>query len=214
MLLIERFLGGVVGVVYSPHHFLRDSEVLIMYTVQKINNKFYMGNIELLKSENKVSVAGARKIDSSSTEWLKAVIKNLDSDCVIVSGLALGADTVAHKTALESGLKQIAVLPSGFNRITPQSNHQLALDIVKDGGLLVSEYHPRVYASRHRYINRNKIIARLGNYLIVPQFEVRSGTRHTVNFAKKLNKQILVQDADYSGNQFIIKDSGFNTIIQ
>ena len=185
-----------------------------MYTVQKINNKFYMGNIELLKSENKVSVAGARKIDSSSTEWLKAVIKNLDSDSVIVSGLALGADTVAHKTALESGLKQIAVLPSGFNRITPQSNHQLALDFVIDGGLLVSEYHPRVYASSHRYFNRNKIIARLGNYLIVPQFEVRSGTRHTVNFAKKLNKQILVQDADYSGNQFIIKDSGFNTIIQ
>lgn len=174
---------------------------------------YVLGNIELLKSRM-ISVSGARAIDKKSSLWLSDRIKETNHIYTIVSGLALGADTIAHKTALENNIPTIAVLPSGFHRITPSSNKNLAKQIVKENGLLISEYPPEAYPSRDSYINRNRIIAKLGESLIVPQFEKKSGTMHTVNFAKNYNKYIFVQDAKYSGNKMIIKDDSYKTIIK
>lgn len=163
----------------------------------------YCGNLSILNGL-KVSVAGARAIDSASAEWLRNYISNCDK--TIVSGLALGADSVAHQTALNCGLPTIAVLPCGINNIAPRSNIGLARKIVENGGLLISAYPNKAGVSRDKYIARNKIIARLGYKLVVPQCEYRSGTMHTVRFAQQLNKPIIVQNADYSGNQYIINN--------
>lgn len=182
-------------------------------SVSRLGSLFVCGRASLLGSSvSRVSVAGARAIDQSSSRWLSDMVGGLSDGTAVVSGLALGSDTVAFKSALARGLPCVAVLPCGFDNITPRSNIKLARRIVESGGLLVSEYPPNARASRSTYVARNQIIAQIGKFLIVPQFEVKSGTRHTVDFAQRANKLIVVQNANYSGNQFVLKNSNYRTI--
>ena len=177
-------------------------------------NIYPKGDVNLLKQSNLVSVAGTREISKKSSEWLKEAFKKLPKDTVIVSGLALGTDTIAHKLALEFGFKTIAVLPTGINRITPRKNIPLAEEILKDGGLLLSEYSPNTGLEYNgQDIERNKIIAKLGKYLIMPQCNKQSGTMSTVNFFRKQKKVIVIQDDNYSGNEYILKDDRYLSII-
>lgn len=177
-------------------------------------NIYPRGDINLLKRNNLVSVAGTRDISKKSSAWLKRAFKELPEDTVIVSGLALGTDTIAHKLALEFGFKTIAVLPTGINRITPRRNIPLVNDILEDGGLLLSEYSPNTGLEYNgQYIERNKIIAKLGKYLIMPQCNKQSGTMSTVNFFREQKKVIVLQDSNYSGNQHILKDDKYLSII-
>lgn len=182
-------------------------------SVSRLGSLFLCGRSSLLgASVPRVSVAGARAIDQASSRWLEEMVDGLAPGTAVVSGLALGADTVAFRAALARGLPCVAVLPCGFDNITPRSNLGLARDIVKSGGLLVSEYSPNTRATRATYVARNQIIAQTGKLLIVPQFEVKSGTRHTVDFAQQADKFIVVQNANYSGNQFVLKNPNYRTI--
>lgn len=173
-------------------------------SVAPFGSLFASGDLSLLESAS-IAVAGSRKIDSRSSAWLADILSQCGSR-TIVSGLALGADAVAHRTALKLGVPTIAVLPSGINNIAPRSHTKLAAEIVDSGGLLLSAYAPNSGARRHTFVERNKIIAHLGDLLIVPQCARHSGTMHTVDFARALNKPVVVQNANYSGNQFILSD--------
>ena len=186
-------------------------------SVSPFGSMFAVGNTDLLDpkySSVRFSVAGSRTISFDSGNWLRSQIAMLSSEHIIVSGLAFGADTIAHQSAIKHDIPQIAVLPSGINNITPYSNLNLAHDIVDAGGCLISAYHPKAKACRNSYIARNQIIAYLGHMLIVPEFSVHSGTRHTVDFTKDYKKYIIVNNCDYSGNQFIINNNSYNTIIK
>ena len=173
---------------------------------------YALGNVELLNKKC-IAVAGTRKIDGKSSDWLQTRISELQQDWVVVSGLALGSDTVAHKAAIDNGLGTIAVLPTGIERIAPRSNNALANRIVTDGGLLLSEYPSSAgLESIFQYKERNKVIADISNSLMVPQFDERSGTRSTVDFAQEQNKLIITQNANYSGNQYILNNKDYRTI--
>lgn len=166
-----------------------------------------VGRSELLRGPC-VSVAGSRRgVAPASTEWLHNMLSQVHNHSV-VSGLALGIDRAAHESALELGLPTIAVLPSGFSRIAPRQHVGLARRIVASGGLLVSEYEPQTPAAPAQYVARNKIIAQLGKCLIVPQCEARSGTMHTVRFARSLNRPVFTRRADFSGNSYIVNSLG------
>lgn len=171
---------------------------------------FYSGDLSLLQ-EDCISVSGSRQIEQSSANWLESILNKLS--CPIISGLAVGTDTIAHETALKNGNPTIGVLPSGLKRIYPKENLDLANRIVDSGGLLISSFTPETYPNRDRFIARNEDIAILGKGLIVPQFNKKSGTRHTVDFARKYNKTILVRNyKKYSGNRYILEDNSYNTI--
>ena len=175
---------------------------------------YALGNVELL-NEKCIAVAGTRKIDNKSTSWLQNKINELPKDWIVVSGLALGSDTIAHKSALNNNLGTIAVLPTGIGRnITPKSNSALANRIVANGGLLLSEYPSSAGLGNNfsHYKERNKVIVDISNSLMVPQFNERSGTRSTVDFAQKQNKLIITQNAGYSGNQYILNNKDYRTI--
>lgn len=177
-------------------------------------NVYTKGNVELLKSKNLVSVSGSRKITEENSKWLKKAFEELPSDSVIVSGLALGTDTIAHQLALEFDLRTIAVLPTGFERITPKRNIPLAEKILEDDGLLISEYSPNTsLKDNNQYIDRNRIIAKIGKYLIMPQCDKYSGTMHTVNFVRKQHKPIILPNNSFSGNQFIINNDKYISVI-
>lgn len=178
-------------------------------SVSRFSSLYVIGNSSLLSSDyqnSRVSVSGARKIDSESSEWLKSIVNQLNHNNILVSGLAIGTDTIAHKTALANGVKQIAVLPCGLNNIYPRQNLKIAKQILQSGGCLVSQLPLNQKPNRNSFVNRNQVIADLGQILIVPQCNIKSGTMHTINFARALKKPIIVQNSNYSGNQFILQD--------
>lgn len=124
----------------------------------------YKGNIELLsRQERNVAVIGLLNPDSTIAADERRVVEELvrRGHC-IVSGLALGCDSVAHRTALDCGGDTIAILPGPLNEVIPASNRDLAAEIVERGGLLVSEYFTRPRSTRElvsRYVARDRLQA-------------------------------------------------------
>ncbi|HVS58825.1 MAG TPA: DNA-processing protein DprA [Candidatus Saccharimonadales bacterium] len=146
---------------------------------------------ELLKRP-RVAIVGSRKI----TPYGKAITAQLAGDLarqgiVIVSGLAFGVDAAAHKAALEAGGGAIAVLPTSLQNIYPASNQQLAHDILKQGGALVSEYAPDSEVYKTNFVARNRLIAGLADAVLITEAALKSGSLHTARFALEQGKDVL-----------------------
>ena len=159
---------------------------------------YYRGTLSPARS---ITIVGSREVTPLKSKVLSAGLdKNLrslleyfpDNKWSIVSGLALGCDTLAHRSALKLGAITIAVLPTspGANEIYPKENVALADDILKNGGLLISEYPPLTALKKHSFPARNKIQATIGELLVVLEASEKSGTLHTVRAAKKQKKPI------------------------
>lgn len=123
---------------------------------------FYKGDISLLSQENlNITVIGVLNPDDKIELTERMVTTEiLKHNATIVSGLALGCDSIAHKTALENGGKTIAILPSAHDNILPKENVELAERIVEEGGLLISEYY-EAPKSRNDMISRFVVRDRL-----------------------------------------------------
>lgn len=140
-----------------------------------------------------LAVVGSRKVST----YGRAVTEQFASSAaargiVIVSGLALGIDAIAHQAALNAGGITIAVLPSGLTNIYPSSHTQLANKILQSGGALVSEYPPHEkVAYKGSFIARNRIIAGLAQAVLIPEAADKSGSLHTANFALEQGKEVL-----------------------
>lgn len=153
---------------------------------------FYKGNISLLdKSNLNVSVIGVLNPDSTIQEReCKIVDKLVKSGATIVSGLAFGCDSIAHKQALDSNGKTIAILPSPLYDILPSKNANLAYQIVEEGGLLVTEYynkHESLNDLKRRYAERDRLQALFADLvLLVASYSEFSAQRHNL-FHQKLD---------------------------
>jgi DNA processing protein len=110
---------------------------------------------------------------------------------VIVSGLALGIDGIAHQAALDAGGTTVGVLAGGLDNIYPYRHRKLARQIIDNGGLLLSEYPPGTSCYRHQFIARNRIEAALGEGLLVTEAAAKSGTLHTAGFALDLGRVVM-----------------------
>src|SRR5690606_28976050 len=110
---------------------------------------------------------------------------------VIVSGLALGVDSIAHEACIGSGSKTIAVLPVGLEKIYPTSHTHLAKKISQGNGLLVSEYPSGTDPRRENFIARNRIIAALAEGVLITEAAENSGSLHTARFAIELGLPVL-----------------------
>jgi DNA processing protein len=133
---------------------------------------FYRGDLRLLDIQNKnVAVIGLINPDEDTERIEKYVVSNLVvSGATIVSGLALGCDSIAHRQALLSGGKTIAILPSPVNDILPHVNKDLAKDIVDNHGLLISEYYERANSKMEltgRYQERNRLQALFSDCVVL-----------------------------------------------
>ena len=109
---------------------------------------------------------------------------------VVVSGLALGCDSAAHRGCLSAAGTTVAVLPCGVDRVAPVSNSQLGEAILDSGGCFVSQYPPGTPPRPFRFVERNRVIAALSRAVIVMECEERSGTLHTARFALEQNKPL------------------------
>lgn len=131
---------------------------------------------------------------------------------VIVSGLALGCDTAAHKGCLQAGGKTIAVVASGLNITHPKYNKILQDEIVNNGGAIITEYPFGIKANPTRLVKRCKLQIGLSQEVIVAQSSPESGTMYAVQFAKKYlgSKNIYAVEYDkYDdnnlGNKYLIE---------
>ena len=157
----------------------------------------YKGNINLLNEiNNNVAVIGVltptKDIEAREEKIVKELIKNI---LTIISGLARGCDSVAHKTCLESNGKTIAILPTTFNNIYPKENKSLIDEIVRKDGLVITEYitEPQNRFIRiKRFIDRDRLQAIFSKAVILiasfSQGNGDSGSRHAIQKAKEYGK--------------------------
>ena len=153
---------------------------------------FYKGDKNLFHWANhhKISVVGSRQCSQYGIDSTKIIIKNLPADFLIISGLAKGIDAVSHESALEAKLKTIAVLGDGLLKFYPKENINIFNKIIDDGGLVLTEYFDDVSPEPENFINRNRIIAGLCDFLLVTEAYERSGTSITVNQALSYGKDV------------------------
>ena len=119
------------------------------------------GNVELLKN-NIISIIGSRECSQNGVRLTQKFTKELVyQEITIASGMALGIDSIAHKTALQEKGKTIAVLPCGLNNIYPQKNLDLYHQIIENQGLIITEYEPNEYAESKKFLERNRIVSGL-----------------------------------------------------
>ncbi len=155
---------------------------------------FYRGNINLLYYNNKnIAVIGVLKPDTFTENFEKKVVEELvKQNNTIISGLALGCDSIAHIQTLKSKGKTIAILPSPIHNILPASNKQLAESIVLNGGLLITEYYTEAKYKElnSRYIERDRLQVLFSDGIILSASYAKndlgndSGSRHAMNYAK------------------------------
>lgn len=149
------------------------------------------GNIKLLNKKG-ISIVGSRSNTQYGEKMCIEFTKNLtEYNLIIISGLAIGIDSIAHKTCLKYSGKTIAVLPCGLNNIYPKQNIELAKKIIKDGGLLITEYDDNIEADSKKFLERNRIVAGLGMGTLVVEGGYRSGTSVTAKITQELNKPVF-----------------------
>ena len=167
---------------------------------------FWQGQLPKLGDEA-TAIIGSRRADSWGLQqaWQEAVLLQKQyigrrkfgpakQDHWIVSGLAQGCDSAAHKGALEAGGRTLAVLPGGFDRIYPKDHKGLAQRIVAEGGALVSEYVPQAAALKWRFVQRDRLQAALARRLLLVQSDLNGGSRHSVKTALEIGRSVYVLD--------------------
>ncbi|MER1998900.1 MAG: DNA-processing protein DprA [Lysinibacillus sp.] len=153
---------------------------------------FAKGNIKLLKQHLCIACIGSRQATAYSVEALKLLLPPLLSEKItIVSGLARGADTFAHKLTVHYGGSTIAVLGHGLHMIYPKENESLAR-VLEQEHLLISEYPLNVGPQKYHFPMRNRIISGLSEALIVTEANIRSGTMITTEHALETGKDVFV----------------------
>jgi DNA processing protein len=156
---------------------------------------YYKGNIELLH-KTCISVVGTRKYSDYGEEMTAKIIRELSVlDICIVSGLALGIDSIAHRTALECNLPTIAVLGSGIDNIYPPQNLELAEEIQKSG-LIISEYSEMTEPLRTNFPQRNRIVSGLSIATIMIEAPNKSGALITADLALEQGREVFVVPGD------------------
>ena len=167
------------------------------------------GDIELLSSTC-IAVVGSRKITRYGRDITEKFTRSLASSGVtIVSGLAMGVDTVAHQTTLDCGGKTIAVMASGYNEIYPTENFELEKKI-ENCGLVITEYLPDSKPAPYRFPIRNRIIAGISEGVLITEASMKSGVMHTKNYALENGIDLFV----VPGNVDNFSSAGCNAILK
>ena len=152
---------------------------------------YCLGNTALLEREKAVAVIGARSADREGTDAAyKVAADYARRGYAIVSGLAVGCDTAAHRAAIDNGGATIAVVATGLNLIHPRESEALQADILSHGGLILSEQPIGVTANPTQLVARNRLQAALSAEVILAQCPEQSGSLHTMRFAARYRKRL------------------------
>ncbi len=155
------------------------------------NNLFIEGEY-LEKDKNAVAIVGSRRMSPRGKKLAYEYSFSLAKKGItIISGLAIGIDTVVHSAALDAGGRTIAVIGSGLDIIYPKENTELAKRIIKNG-CLVTEFKEGTPPLGKNFLARNKVIAALSKAVVIIEGQRRSGTLSTASHAADLGVEVFV----------------------
>lgn len=164
-----------------------------------------------LLQQPRVAVVGSRRVSVYGEMVTRQLSRELaEQGIVIISGLALGVDALAHTAALSVDGQCIAILPCPLDDIVPRTNLKLAKKILDKGGVLVSEYGSGQGTYRQNFIARNRIVSGLSNIVLITEASSKSGSLHTANFAIKQGRDVLA----VPGNIYHDGSKGTNNLVK
>lgn len=163
------------------------------------------------EDELSVAVVGSRKFTSYGARVVEKIVMPLaESGVTIVSGLALGIDSIAHKVTVDAHGRTIAVLGNGLDHIYPETNRGLANSIIDSGGAIISEFPVGTPSFKYNFPFRNRIIAGLSLGTLVVEAATESGSLITASCALDYNKQVFA----VPGSIFSDVSEGPNNLIK
>lgn len=174
---------------------------------------FYKGNYDAVVNEDIIAVVGSRQasIESQNNAYDMGYLFAKDNYSII-SGLAIGCDTYAHKGCLAANGMTVGVLPTGLDRIYPNKNRELSEKIIENKGCLLSEYPIGSKVFKTNFIKRDRIESGLSLGTIVIDANIKSGTMHTANFTLKQERVLACFNIDKSGNNFLLENDNVISI--
>ena len=151
---------------------------------------YWIGYISLL-SNTSIAIIGCRNASEYGIKIASIFSNNISKAGVtIISGLARGIDSIAHKSSVKEIGKTIAVMGCGVDIIYPLSNKNIYEDIINNGGLIISEFPLGTNPSRESFPKRNRIISALSDGVLVIEAKKRSGTMITVDYSLEQGKNV------------------------
>ncbi len=192
----------------SPHSH---KYLQIIDTIAKCPETLYFIGKLPEKRRPTVAIVGSRKPTAYGREVTYQLAFDLAKQGVIVvSGLALGVDGIAHRATLDAGGITLAVLANSVDSIYPSTHINLSKDIIKGGGAMISEYEPITEARDFQFLERNRIVSGLSDAVIVTEAASRSGTLSTVMHALEQGREVFV----VPGNITSPMSAGCNNLIK
>ncbi len=153
---------------------------------------YYKGDLFSCNLEKTVAFVGSRKASSNGKDSIKSIINELkNTDLCIVSGLAEGIDSTAHRSAIENNLKTIGVIASGFDYKYPSSNKDLYEKLSQNYGAIVTEYYPTFEPIKFRFPQRNRIVTGLSYGTVVGEAAIKSGALISANLTLEQDRELM-----------------------
>lgn len=172
---------------------------------------YYKGNADL-NSSRILAIVGTRNNNEYGRTVCEKLVEDLSAaDVLIVSGLAFGIDSIAHRMALKKGLNTIAVLAHGLDRIYPTQNKSLAKDILEQGGL-VTDFRSKTSPDKQNFPKRNRIVAGISDGIVVVESGIKGGSLITAELGNGYNKDVFafpgrINDTKSEGCNYLIKNN-------
>jgi DNA processing protein len=172
---------------------------------------YYKGNANL-NSSRMVAVVGTRNHNDYGKNITEKLVEDLaEHEVVIISGLAFGIDSIAHKTSVKNNLPTVAVLAHGLDRVYPPENASLAKQMISKGGLL-TEFKSNTNPDKQNFPGRNRIVAGISDAVIVVESGIKGGSLITAELANGYNKDVFAfpgraDDAKSMGCNYLIKNN-------
>jgi len=183
----------------------------IIGTIAKCPETLYFIGKLPEKRRPTVAIVGSRKPTAYGREVTYQLAYDLAKrGIIIVSGLALGVDGIAHRATLDADGTTIAVLANSVDSIYPATHVGLSKDIINSGGAIISEYEPITEARDFQFLERNRIVSGLSDAIIVTEAASRSGTLSTVMHALEQGREVFV----VPGNITSPLSAGCNNLIK
>lgn len=174
-------------------------------------DKLYVIGNEKLLNNRSIAIVGSRKCSEYGVKYAKKFAKEISKEGItVVSGLALGIDSVAHEFSKGEKGKTIAVVGCGLNYIYPEENKELFFSILKNDGCIVSEYEPDAEIDMKNFPKRNRIISGISDGVLVVEASYKSGSTITGRLGLQQNKKVFCIPRGLEDS----KGKGTNDLIQ
>lgn len=203
---LKKLKGMGINVIFEDDPFYPEN-LKHIYDPPKV--LFYAGNIKILQSRM-LAVVGARKATYYGLDMAETIARDLsEAGLCVVSGMARGIDTAAHRGALGAAGQTVAVLGCGIDVVYPRENRKLMAEII-ERGIVISEFPPGTPPRAMNFPRRNRIISGLSEGILIVEAAIKSGSLITADFALEQGRDVfavpgLVSNALSRGAHRLIK---------